>query len=69
MARKPRLSVHKENKTGLNTHFRDNVTGEVLTRGVVADNIDKYGDYHVMKKDGKRVIRSNPDKTKNNNLY
>lgn len=67
MPKKPRLSVHRENKTGLNTHFKTD-KGKTLTRGEVADNIDKFPDYHVMKKDGKRIIRSNPDSKKGNNL-
>lgn len=67
MAKKPKLTVTRESKTGLNTHFETN-TGKKLTRGEVADNIDKFDGYHVMKKGNKRIIRSNPDRSKNNNL-
>lgn len=68
MSKKPRLEVARENKTGLNTHFKDNRTGETLTRGQVADQINQFDGYHVMNKDGKRIIRSNPDRSTNNNL-
>lgn len=67
MSKRPKLTVTRESKTGLNTHFR-NDSGKILTRGQIADNIKNYPDYHVMNKDGKRIIRSNPDKSKNNNL-
>lgn len=68
MSNKPRLEVIGESKTGLNTHFRDNQTREKLTRGQVANKINQYEDYHIVKQNGKRVIRSNPDRMKNNNL-
>ncbi|MGB1236222.1 MAG: DUF3892 domain-containing protein [Planktomarina sp.] len=68
MAKK--ITVVKENKNGLNTHF--NVPGEgTVTRGKLADDIEdgKHPDYHVRKmKDGKRIIASNPDKSGSNNL-
>lgn len=65
---KPRLEVIKESETGLNQKFRDTKTGETLTRGQVADRIKDYPDYHVMRSEGKRIIRSNPDRSKSNNL-
>lgn len=68
MPKRPRLEVIQESKTGLNQRFKDNETGEILTRGQVAKNINKYDDYHVMKVDGKNVIRSNPDRSRSNNL-
>ncbi|WP_073196172.1 DUF3892 domain-containing protein [Caloranaerobacter azorensis] len=68
MSKKPRLKVIDESKTGLNRKFLDTKTGKILTRGQVADNIDDYPDYHIMKKDGKRIIRSNPNKSKKDNL-
>ncbi|WP_339063609.1 hypothetical protein [Tepidibacillus marianensis] len=68
MSKQPRLKVIKESKTGLNTKFLDTQTGQILTRGQVADNISKYDDYHVMKKGSKRIIRSNPDRSTDNNL-
>ena len=68
MSKKPRLEVVQESNTGLNQKFRDTQTGEILTRGKVADNIKKYPDYHIMNVDGKRIIRSNPDRSSSNNL-
>lgn len=68
MNKKPRLEVVDESKTGLNRKFLDNKTGQTLTRGQVADNIKDYPDYHIMKKDGKRIIRSNPNKSETDNL-
>lgn len=69
MARKkPRLKVIDESPTGLNRKFIDTKTGETLTRGQVADRINEFEDYHVMKRDNKRIIRSNPDGNKENNL-
>ncbi|SHH54837.1 hypothetical protein SAMN02745135_01163 [Caloranaerobacter azorensis DSM 13643] len=68
LSKKPRLKVIDESKTGLNRKFLDTKTGKILTRGQVADNIDDYPDYHIMKKDGKRIIRSNPNKSKKDNL-
>ena len=68
MNKKPRLEVVDESKTGLNRKFLDNKTGQTLTRGQVADNIKDYPDYHIMKKDGKRIIRSNPNKNETDNL-
>ncbi len=68
MSKKPRLKVIDESKTGLNRKFLDTKTGKILTRGQVANNIDDYPDYHIMKKDGKRIIRSNPNKNKKDNL-
>ncbi|MNZ81316.1 hypothetical protein D3C78_999790 [compost metagenome] len=65
---KPRLEVVQESKTGLNQKFKDNKTGEILSRGEVANRINEFPDYHVMRVDGKRVIRSNPDKSEKNNL-
>lgn len=70
MAKKPRLEVISESSTGLNTRFRDTSTNEELTRGEAAKRVNKgeYPDYHVAKYEGKNVIRSNPDRSKNNNL-
>ncbi|WP_162880698.1 DUF3892 domain-containing protein [Paraliobacillus sediminis] len=67
MTNKQKLTVARESKTGLNTHFKTS-DGEILTRGQVANNIDRFSNYHVMNKDNKRIIRSNPDRSKNNNL-
>lgn len=68
MSKKPRLKVIDESPSGLNRKFEDTQTGKTYTRGQVADNIDKFPDYHVMKKDNKRIIRSNPNSNTNDNL-
>ena len=67
---KPRLKVERESKTGLNTHFRDTRTNEVLTRGETVKRVNKgeYPDYHVANINGKNVVKSNPDPNKRNNL-
>lgn len=66
---KPRVSVVKETTTGRNEKFRDNATGDVMTRTQFADHIEqgRYPEYHVRNVNGKRTPASNPDgKTKNN---
>lgn len=70
MAKKPRLVVERESKTGLNTHLRDTKTNEVIPRGEAAKRVKKgeYPDYHVAKLNGKNIIKSNPDRSKGNNL-
>ena len=66
--KKPRLQVVQEAATGLNQKFKNTSTGEIMSRGQVADRIGEFPDYHVMKRDGKRIIRSNPDDKEDNNL-
>jgi alkylated DNA nucleotide flippase Atl1 len=74
MKRSPKLTVIHERPSGLNTQFVYNPTGQVMTRGQVADLIDqgKITGYHVMHlhQNGQviRVPRSNPDKSTDNNL-
>lgn len=71
MAKKPRLKKIEESDTGLNRTFEDTLTKEILTRGQVADRIKQglYPGYHVMvDSKGRRIPRSNPDDSKNNNL-
>lgn len=70
MTQKPRLVVEKESKTGLNTHFRDTKTNEVITRGEAVKRVNKgeYPDYHTAKVNNKNIIKSNPDNNKSNNL-
>lgn len=63
-----RLEAIEQSKTGLNKKFIDKSTGQIFTRGQIADNIDNFPGYHIMRKDGKRIIRSNPDGKENNNL-
>ena len=69
MARK-RITVARERDSGLNTHF--NVPGlGVLTRGQLADRIEagREADYHVQTlPDGRRIPRSNPNGSENDNL-
>lgn len=67
---KPRLEVVDESDTGLNRIFRDTKTNEILSRREAADRIERgeYPDYHIMHKDNRRIPRSNPDHSKNNNL-
>ncbi|MCB1201113.1 MAG: hypothetical protein KDK41_10740 [Leptospiraceae bacterium] len=69
-----RISVTKQTETGLNTEFRDNRTGQKMSRGELADKIEdgKAPGYHIQhKKVGNqtlRIPRSNPDKSTGNNL-
>jgi len=64
------LKVTKESNTGLNTQFKDTRTGRKMTRGKCADRVSagNYPGYHVRKVNGKRIVASNPDGTKSNNL-
>ncbi|OEH86118.1 hypothetical protein BHU72_14445 [Desulfuribacillus stibiiarsenatis] len=64
----PRLKVVEESSTGGNEKFEDTVTGEILTREQVIENIDKYSDYQVFTRNGKQFIRSMPDFNPDNNL-
>jgi len=69
MARK-RVSVTNENNSGRNQSFRDNYTGETMTRKKFVSEIKKgnYGNYHVRKVNGVDTPVSNPDSSTNNNL-
>ncbi len=70
MPKKPRLEVISESSTGLNIRFKDTSTKKEMTLNEAAKRVNKgeYPDYHVAKYGDKNVIRSNPDKSKNNNL-
>ena len=70
MTKKPRLIVEREKDTGLNTHFRDTKTNEVIPRREVAKRVRKgdYPGYHVANVGGKNIIKSNPDGNTDNNL-
>lgn len=70
MAGKPRVSVTRETSTGRNTGFKDNRTGEQMSRGEFCDRIEggKYPGYHVREVGGLRTPASNPDGSKKNNL-
>jgi hypothetical protein len=65
-----RLSVTHENKTGRNTNFHDNLTGENLTRAALVKHIERgdFEKYHVRVIRGIKTPVSNPDKSKDNNL-
>lgn len=65
-----RLSVIKESKTGRNEVFWDAKLGIAITRGKLVKKIrtGNYPGYHVMKSNGVDTPRSNPDKSKDNNL-
>jgi hypothetical protein len=71
---KPRITVIKELPTGLNQTFQDNKTGEKMTRSELNRAIHRgnYPNYHTVEKGkGSNKIefpRSNPDKSKKNNL-
>lgn len=71
MARK-RVSKTKESSTGRNERFRDNYTGEEMTRKKFVSEIEKgnpaYDNYHVRKINGVDTPVSNPDQSTNNNL-
>ena len=69
MARK-NITVSRERESGLNTHFKVPGQGEI-TRGEFANQIErgKHPDYHVVRDpQGRRIPRSNPDGSRNNNL-
>ena len=68
---KPRLTVVEESKSGMNRKFRDNRTGETLTRFEVAKKIDNgnlTGYHHYRSEKGYLVIRSNPNSVASDNL-
>jgi len=69
MARK-RVSVISELKSGRNQRFRDNYTGEDMTRVQFVKQIKNggYSQYHVRNVNGVETPVSNPDANKNNNL-
>ncbi|MCR8547190.1 DUF3892 domain-containing protein [Salipiger sp. P9] len=67
---KKRITVTRESESGLNTHFNVPGQGEI-TRGRLADQIERgqHPDYHVQKlPDGRRIPRSNPNGSENDNL-
>ena len=69
MARK-RIQVTKESNTGRNQRFRDNRTGQEMTRAQLVTKIQcgQYENYHVRKINGVKTPVSNPDNTTDNNL-
>jgi hypothetical protein len=69
MARK-RISVTQENETGRNERFRDNYTGEDMSRAKLVRRIKRgeYKNYHVREINGIETPVSNPDGSEHNNL-
>ena len=65
-----RITVTQESDTGRNTKFRDNQTGEIMTRPQFVREIKKgtYDDYYVRKINGVPTPCGKPDGNKNNNL-
>lgn len=65
-----RVTVTKESDTGRNTHFRDNATGNNMTRNQFVKEIKKgsYDDYYVRDINGVPTPCSKPDSNKRNNL-
>ena len=68
MPKQVKVKVIKESRTGKNTHF--DVGGKPKTRGQFADEIEKgkHPDYHIVRINGERIPRSNPDGNTDNNL-
>ena len=64
-----RITVSRENETGLNTHFNVPGRGEV-TRGRLANEVEAglHEGYHVRRVDGRRIIASNPNGSESDNL-
>jgi len=64
-----KITVIRETTTGLNTHFDVPGHGE-MTRGQLANQIERVGieGYHVRRVEGRRIIASNPDSSRDNNL-
>ena len=67
---KKRITVIQESDTGRNQKFKDNRTGENMTRAQFVKEIeaDNYSNYHIREINGVKTPVSNPDASKNNNL-
>ncbi len=65
-----RVSATNETASGRNTRFRDNFTGQEMTRAGFVREIElgNYANYHVREVKGIKTPVSNPDRTRNNNL-
>lgn len=65
-----RISVTSENSTGRNMTFRDNYTGNNMTRAEFVRQINNgnYDNYHVRVINGVATPVSNPDSSSRNNL-
>ena len=70
MARQGRISVTKESPSGRNLCYRDNVTGETMTRKQLVQQIQvgSYPNYHLRCVNGRLTPASNPDTNSCNNL-
>ncbi|WP_325891000.1 hypothetical protein [Grimontia sp. NTOU-MAR1] len=69
MSRK-KVSVISESKSGRNKSFRDNYSGESMSRAQFVKAIEggNYPKYHVRKINGVKTPVSNPDSKHSNNL-
>lgn len=67
---KKRISVTSETESGRNRRFRDNRTGEDMSRADLVRRIrnGEYEDYHVRNINGVPTPASNPDHSEANNL-
>ncbi len=65
-----RVSVTKESKTGRNLSYKDNRTGESMSRAQFAKKIDQgnYSNYHNRVINGVKTPCSDPDGKPGNNL-
>ncbi|WP_407647587.1 DUF3892 domain-containing protein [Aurantiacibacter sediminis] len=65
-----RVKVTRETDSGRNAGFRDNFTGDEMTRAQFVRAIEngEYPNYHVRDVNGVKTPASNPDGTRNNNL-
>ena len=65
-----RISVLKENESGRNEKFRDNVKGIEMTRNQFVKEIERgnYDNYHIRVINDIKTPVSNPDSSENNNL-
>lgn len=65
-----RIAVIEENEVGRNLRFRDNVTGNIMSREEFIQKIEagQYPHYHVRVVNGIKTPVSNPDSSENNNL-
>lgn len=65
-----RVSVTKESPSGRNIAFRDNKTGQKMTRNQFVQQINKgnYQNYHIRTINGVKTPASNPDRSTRNNL-
>ncbi len=65
-----RITVTKETDSGRNQRFRDNYTGDEMSRTEFVRRIEQvqYNNYHVREVNGVKTPVSNPDQSENNNL-